>query len=82
MPVSSLGVNCFIVLQKYNDVGFENLYQIVYNHHTVLVHRLSKKCFGEFGVCCTKFGNFIPFGEVCERVLHDGSRLLYGQPNL
>ena len=31
---------------------------------------------GGFGVCYSKFGNFIPFGEVCEQVLHDGSRLL------
>ena len=36
-----------------------------------------EKCFGGFdGVCCSKFGNFIPFEEVCEQVMHDGSKLL------
>ena len=35
-----------------------------------------KGCFGGFGVCCSEFGDFIPFGEVYERVLHDGCELL------
>ena len=37
------------------------------------------KCFGGFAVCCSKFGNCIPFGEVCEQVLHDGSTLFNKQ---
>ena len=36
----------------------------------------TKKCFGEFGVCCSKLGIFIQFGEVYEQVLHDGNKLL------
>ena len=38
-----------------------------------LVRFLKDHC-GKMG--CSKFGNFIPFGEVCEQVQLDGSKLL------
>ena len=67
------------------EIYYPNIYQtffpknFFYGKNTMMsVWTISiKKCFGGFGVCCYKFGNFIPFGKVCEQLLHDGSRLLY-----